>query len=308
MAILSNQLPSIKALQCFVAVARELSFRSAAEVLGMSQPPLSRQIQGLEEIIGVKLFDRNTHGVSLTSAGEALLKDAYSILTTLDTAVGSMERFAKNAARGSRPVRLGLTSAIDFTLMPKLHAVLRDQAAFVSGKQERIYSRQLVERVRSGRLDLAIVGDIVAPGNDLKAHPVGHEPMIVALPTQHPAAQHSHVTFQDLGDTTLFWFPRSDNPALYDKCEHVFQRFQYRTSRRLEPDDFTSLLAMIAAGDGLAFCPASMRAASRIGVTYRPFEPALERSLTIDVQLIVRAAENRDDVLNKVTEILSAVA
>jgi LysR family transcriptional regulator, benzoate and cis,cis-muconate-responsive activator of ben and cat genes len=274
----------------------------------MSQPPLSRQIQALEELIGVKLFDRNTHGVSLTAAGEALLKDAYSVLTTLDAAVGSMERFAQREARGASPVRLGLTSAIDFTLMPKLHAVLRRHPPLVSGKPERTYSRHLVERVRTGRLDLAIVGDIVAPGDDLKIYRVGYDPMMVALPSAHPAAQLSHVTFRDLGDTPLFWFPRSDNPALYDKCEQVFSAFQYRASRRLEPADFTSLLAMIAAGDGLAICPASMCAASRVGVTYRPFEPALERNLTIDVQLIMRTAETRDDVLNKVQEILSAAA
>lgn len=306
MGIFSKRLPNIKTLQCFVAVARELNFRRAAELLNMSQPPLSRQIQGLEDQLRVQLIRRDTHSVSLTAAGEAFEKEVHAILVALDAAVQSLRKFAEAEKKDTADVRLGLTSVIDFSLMPKLSAVLGRADFAGKRRQERAYSKHLVERVRSGRLDLAIVGDIARPSDELTVRRVGYDPMMVALPASHPAAQKARVSLSDLGDTTLFWFSRGDNPVFYDKCERVFAGFGYAPPRRLEPHDFTTLLALVAAGEGIAFCPASMRAATRIGVVYRPFEPELERHLTIDVQLVSRTSETRQEVLDKVHAILSA--
>lgn len=303
MDIFSNRLPSVKTLQCFVAVARELNFRRASELLSMTQPPLSRQIQGLEDLLRVKLIRRNSHSVRLTAAGEAFEKEVRAILVALDAAVESVRDIAADEKKCAPDVRLGLTSVLDFSLMPSLHAALVGQR-----RQERAYSKHLVERVRSGQLDIAIVGDIARSGDELMVHHVGRDPMMVALPMSHPAAQKSHIALRDLAHTPLFWFSRSDNPVFYDKCERVFAMHGYAPARRLEPHDFTALLALIAAGEGIAFCPASMRAATRVGVVYRPFEPELERQLSIDVQLVSRARETRQEVLDKVDEILSAVS
>ncbi len=78
--LISNNLPSIKQLQCFLAVAHELNFRKAAERLRMTQPPLTRQIKCLEAVLKRQLFSRNTHDVSLTEAGRALVVQAEKIL------------------------------------------------------------------------------------------------------------------------------------------------------------------------------------------------------------------------------------
>jgi LysR family transcriptional regulator, benzoate and cis,cis-muconate-responsive activator of ben and cat genes len=301
MEIFSKRLPSIKTLQCFAAVARELNFRRASELLNMSQPPLSRQIQGLEDLLRVELIRRNTHSVRLTAAGEAFEKEVHGILNALDAAVKSMRKFAADEVKHAKEVRLGLTSVLDFSLIPALHAVISG-----SQRRERAFSRHLVERVRSGRLDIAIVGDIAKPGDELMVHNLGRDPMMVALPESHPAAAKDFVSLEDLGRTTLFWFSRSDNPTFYDKCERVFARHGYVAPRRLEPTDFTALLALVAAGEGVAFCPASMRASTRVGVVYRPLEPTLERQMSIEVQLVSRAGETRQEVLDKVDAILSA--
>jgi LysR family transcriptional regulator, benzoate and cis,cis-muconate-responsive activator of ben and cat genes len=165
-----------------------------------------------------------------------------------------------------------------------------------------------VERVRTGRLDLAIVGDISKPGEELVARHVGHDPMLAILPATHPAAQLRRITLRDLGASPLFWFPRSDNPTLYDKCERVFESEGYRAPRLTEPQDFNALLAMVAASEGLGVCPASMRAATRAGVVYRRFVPELERRLTVDIQLVSRTGEERKEVLSKIAEILAAAA
>lgn len=83
--LISNNLPSIKQLQCFLAVAHELNFRKAAERLRMTQPPLTRQIKCLEAVLKRQLFSRSTHDVSLTEAGRALVVQAEKILKDISS-------------------------------------------------------------------------------------------------------------------------------------------------------------------------------------------------------------------------------
>jgi DNA-binding transcriptional LysR family regulator len=308
MLLLSKHLPSTRALQCFLAVAQERNFTRAAELLNMSQPPLSRQIKALEEQLRVQLIDRDTHRVSLTTAGEAFKDEAYRYLLALDEAITSLRtRFDDSDAMAAQ-VRIGLTSVINHALTPQLNALVTDPA-FTGGRPvERAWSRHLVERVRSGELDLAIVGDIVTPTADLAVEVVGHEPMIMVLPSAHRAAAAAQIDLNDLGDTPLFWSSRTDNPAFYDKCERVFRSLDYAPPRRPEPKDFSMLLTAVAAGEGVALCPQSMQATSHMGVVYRALKPGIARLLSIDVQVVSRADETRDAVRVKIDTIRAALA
>jgi DNA-binding transcriptional LysR family regulator len=309
MLMLSKHLPSTRTLQCFLAVAQELNFRRAAELLNMSQPPLSRQIQGLEDLLRVRLIERDTQRVSLTPAGVAFRDEAHRLLLALDAAVGGMRAafHGDDSAGADATVRMGLTSVINHCLMPALDALVGDPAFTGARVLERAWSRQLVERVRGGALDLAIVGDIAAPGAELALESLGCEPMVLALPQAHPAAARDRVDLAELGDLPLFWFARADNPAFYDKCERAFRRLGYAPLRRPEPKDFTVLLAAVAAGEGVALCPQSMRATSRIGVAYRALPPAAERLLSIEVQVVARAHETRAAVLDKIAQLRTAL-
>lgn len=305
MLMLSKHLPSTRTLQCFLAVAQELNFRRAAELLNMSQPPLSRQIQGLEEALRVRLIERDTQRVSLTPAGVAFRDEAHKLLLALDAAVGAIQAGGHEGDGGL--VRIGLTSVINHSLMPALNALVTDPSFTGARALERAWSRRLVERVRGGQLDLAIVGDVAAPGADLALEPLGREPMIVALPQAHPAAAKEQVDLGELGGLPLFWFARADNPAFYDKCERAFRRLGYAPPRLPEPKDFSELLAAVAAGEGLALCPQSMQATSRLGVAYRALAPAAENALSIDLQIVARAHETRVPVLGKIAHIRAAL-
>ncbi len=305
MAVFSGRMPTTRQLQCFVAVAQELNFRRAADLLNMSQPPLSRQIRNLEDLLRIKLLERDTHYVSLTSAGEAFAQEAQAILSRLDAALETMrnERIGEDA-----DVRLGLTSVIDFSLVRGIHRVLNDITPPTQIRIEHAYSKRLLERLRSGEIDLAIVGDIPRQGEELEIRQVAREPLMVALSEAHDATRKERVSFADLGGMVLFWFPRNDNPAFYDNCERVFADFAYEPPRRPEPGEHVELLANIAAGKGIAFFPASLRAASRLGVVYRPFIADIEARLTIPLQLLWRRNETREEVLRMADRLLQAAA
>src|SRR6185503_2449554 len=79
----------LRHLRAFVAVADDLSFSRAAQRLFLSQPALSRQIRGLERLVGCDLLRRSTHGVELTLAGDALLDRARNLLHGVDDAVSA---------------------------------------------------------------------------------------------------------------------------------------------------------------------------------------------------------------------------
>ena len=304
MAILSRRMPTIKQLQCFVAVAQELNFRRAAEHLNMSQPPLSRQISSLENLLRVKLIERDTHKVSLTSAGEAFEREAHAILSRVDAATNSL-RLKESGDEAD--VRLGLTSVIDFSLLPGIQEALTSPRGSAQIRTEYAYSKQLLKRLRNGEIDLAIVGNIPSQGRELEVRQIAGDPLMVALPEAHSASRKEQVSFEDLTGTTLFWFPRNDNPAFYDKCEQVFTDFEYEPPRKPEPSEHMTLLSKVAAGEGIAFFPASMRAASRLGVVYRPFVPEIEDRLNIELQLTWRSSETRSEVLRTADRFISVV-
>lgn len=293
--MLSRHLPSTRALQCFLAVAQELNFRSAAQLLNMSQPPLTRQIQALEALLRVQLLQRDTRRVTLTPAGAAFKEEAHRLLAALDAAAtGLAGRFPDAGG-----VRIGLTGVIHYQAIAALDAIVGAATPPVT----RQMSKQLVARVRTGALDLAIVGDIMAPADDLALARIASEPMVAMLPAGHPAAGRGAVDLAHLAGLPLFWFARADNPAFYDKCATVFRTHGYAPPLRLEPKDFTLLLAAVAAGEGVALCPQSMQATSHAGVAYRPLAPAVAPLLAIDVQLVWRAGETRTAVLDAVASI-----
>ncbi|WP_136254010.1 LysR family transcriptional regulator [Onishia niordana] len=296
----SPRLPTVKQLQCFVAVAQELNFRRAAQRLNMSQPPLSRQVHALETLLRTRLIDRDTHRVALTGAGQAFLVEAECLLNQLEAAVATRLAHQEEI----RDIRIGLTSVLDFSQFPALHKTLTQARSHQQARLEHDYSKHLIERLAASQIDLAVVGEFERLPAGLGITHIATDPLVVALPAQHPAAIHDVIDLPDIADTPLYWFPRPDNPAFFDRCEAVFSAVDYQPPRLAEPADHITLLARIANGEGLALLPTSMLAASRVGVVYRELPPTLQRRLAIDIHLVWRDGEQRQ----RVRELIEALS
>ncbi|EWM11900.1 LysR family transcriptional regulator [Kutzneria sp. 744] len=171
----------VRQLRYFVAVAEELHFGRAAERLGMAQPPLSRAIRDLERQLGVQLLIRTTRQVSLTPAGEVLLRDG---LAALD-AVAAAGRRAQHAGRDEPGLRLTLKADYDGGLLPQILALYEQEDAAVPVSVHMGGRGEQAPALRDGRADVALVP---APfdDRDIDFEPLTTEPCFVALAATDP--------------------------------------------------------------------------------------------------------------------------
>ena len=269
----------LRRLRYFVAVAEELHFRRAADRLHLAQPALSQQIRKLEVEIGVDLFHRSRRGVALTPAGSVFLDEARRLLRHADEAA----RTARNARTGTAGrVRLGhLADAIP----PILLRAIAGFAARHPGVEivpETVASRRGVEDVRSGRLDLAVVG-LPAPLDRLTVTPLTSEGTVAAVPDRHLLSGRAAIAIEALDDVPLILLPRATNPSFYDsvlgscRAAGVSPQLIDVSESQVE-----HVLLLVASGIGLALLPAS--AAERyntVGVSFRPVTPSPVTELAV---------------------------
>jgi DNA-binding transcriptional LysR family regulator len=274
----------------FVAVAETLNFRVAAQRLFITQPPLTRQIQALEAALGLTLFERNRQGVRLTGAGQTVLVQARSLLQAAQAlqTLEALPRLVSDASAAPSPprLRLGLTSVVDAGGLADLHAAFQERWPGCEVQLLRDRSTKLIRRVCRGELEGALIG-LPARTEGLELIPLWADPLMACLSAAHPLARQRTVSLKALQDSPLFWFKRSLNSSFYDHCEQVFNRLGYQPPRLPEPAEHPVLLAQVAAGQGVALVPQSMRVLRRQGVVYRPLRDA--GGLGVQVGLVWRS-------------------
>lgn len=263
-------------LECFVAVAEELSFTRAARRLYAVQSTVSATIQALENELGVKLFDRSTRRVALSPAGKVFLPEAKAALEAFDRA-REVVADASAGLRGS--LRIGtLTSVGDLDLPDLLGAFHRRYplvdlhvSVSITG------STGLAEDLRQGRLDIALLGLPESDLAGLDTKPLGSAPFVVLLPDGHRLGDRRSLTLADLADESFV-----DNPRGFGNRVALDRAFEaLGTPRRVivEVADLRAVPAYVAAGLGVAVVP-DLRLLA--GVRTIPLEePGLAWPLTI---------------------------
>jgi DNA-binding transcriptional LysR family regulator len=272
-------------LRYFVAAAEELSFRRAAERLFITQPPLTRQIQALEEIIGTRLFERDRGGVTLTSEGTYLLTEARDLLAVADA---TFERIAQRAARSRTELRLGITTVIDPALFAWLEPALKKREPAIRVIQKRQYSQDSVHDLRCGLLDAALIG-LPSATDGLRVERLFDEPLVAALPQGHALRKRKRISLLELAGDPLFWPQRRINPSYYDHFEGFFRRHGFNPRRVVEPTDHHVLLSLIAEGQGVALIPASLKSITRDGVIYRELREQTDLRIEVAIAYMPNA-------------------
>src|SRR5471030_3563579 len=140
-------------IRCFVAVADTLHFGKAAARMNMTQPPLSRQIQLLEHVLGVKLLDRTSRAVKLTPAGRVFLLEARRILRLTESAALATRRIASGEAG---TITLGFTAASGYSFLPRLISTCTSRLPNVNVALKEMVSSEQTEAILTGRIDVCL--------------------------------------------------------------------------------------------------------------------------------------------------------
>ncbi|HTJ28575.1 MAG TPA: LysR family transcriptional regulator [Candidatus Limnocylindria bacterium] len=256
----------LRHLRHFVAVAEEMHFARAAERLGIAQPPLSQSIRNLEAELGVALFDRSTRPVALTEAGRTLLKEARPILAQAEYALDAT-RFA--GLGSSARLEVGTIGSATFSLLPRLLAAYVAERPDVNLTVTELSSPQQIAALRDGRIH---VGLLRPPIDDerIATRTILREPFLVALPPAHRLAAAPRIDLASLRDEPFVFLARTDAPGLYDEMIAMARAAGFRPRIRQHANQFQTIVALVAAGLGVAIVPASMaRVTIDGGVVYR---------------------------------------
>jgi DNA-binding transcriptional LysR family regulator len=271
-----------------------LNFRKAAALLNLSQPPLSRHIMGLETMMRVQLFDRDTHRVVLTEAGRRFEVVAHRILVDLEAVSLGLRQVAKDVG----PIwKIGFTSALNFEMIDPVSAFLKSESWSATVEIEHAYSKHLVERLLAGDIDAAVIGDANCLDDRLDYVEFACDPMVFALYADHPASELPEIVFDDLGDEPLFWFSREDNPVFYQKFEGIFARHSYCPRRRPSPADDDELLALISSGEGISVLPSSLCHRVYAGVRFVKPSARISPDFHVSIKIAKRKSERDPNVV-----------
>ncbi|MFC9051055.1 LysR family transcriptional regulator [Streptomyces anthocyanicus] len=239
-----------RSLRYFVAVAEELNFARAAERLGISPPPLSRAIRRLEAELSVTLFERTTHRVARTPAGDVLLAEARVALDALEAA----GRRARRAAEGPKLV-LAVKADGDAGLLEPILARYASEPDAVPVAVRLCGWQEQPRLLRAGEADVALVH---APfdGTGLDTETLAAEPRVAVLAVDHPLAARDRLELADLG---------LDAGSVERHIDEA----------RRGHDDLAQVLTAVSLGKVVTLLPASVTARyPRPGVVYRPVPEA----------------------------------
>jgi DNA-binding transcriptional LysR family regulator len=289
-------------LRYFVAVAEELSFTRAALRLHLSQPPLSQQIQSLEQDLGVRLLERTKRHVALTEPGRVFLEQARQILAKADEA---RSQVTAAAAGYSGQLRLAYTVSVSFhPALPQALLRYGQIAPNVRLKLSEMYTEPQFAALLAGEIDVGFVRDEplhAQDARDLRLSVIDREPLLLALPAGHPLAGRSSLRLAEVADDAFVSQPRELAATLYDRLVKLATRAGFQPTIAQHAQQINGLLALVAAGLGLALVPASMRTVRLAGVCYVPIEDS-------DAYLLLAVACRADDRAPALQQFLSTVA
>jgi DNA-binding transcriptional LysR family regulator len=249
----------------FIAVAEELHFGRAAERLKMTQPPLSRQIQKLEKIVGTDLFERTNRKVQLTPAGQAFLDEARRLMAGAERAPNAARRIASGR---SGFLRIGFTAASALSVLGPLLEEISRIVPDVDVELSELVTGQQISGLLTGELDLGL-GRPPFDDEVFDSRLLHRESMLLAVPAGHKlAGLGRELSHEDFKHEPLIMHSPTQARYFYDL---VVRMFPIRHGNVVHVvSQIVTMVSLVAAKRGVALVPASAVQLNIDGVKYLP--------------------------------------
>ena len=288
---------NLRHLKYFIAVAQELNFGRASTLLHISQPPLTRQIQQLEEEMGVQLFIRTPKGVELTQAGESFLHEALNIQSLVEQATERTQRVGQGKL-GRMDV--GIFGSGILNSIPQLLLRFRNKYPDVRLVLHSMQKGEQIEALRQRRITIGF-NRMFETFPDLVTELVTTEQLYVAVNTSHPFATCESVEIRQLEHHPMVLFPAGLRPNFVDKVMDLCQREGFIPQISQSVGDAVTGVALVSSGFGICIVPESATTLKFPDVVYIAFKNA--PNATIDLSCIYRK-DDQSEILSAFLEVI----
>ncbi|WAB95644.1 LysR family transcriptional regulator [Pseudomonas putida] len=286
----------LRHIRYFQAVAQTLNFTRAAERLHIAQPPLSRQIQQLEEHLGTALLERS-RPLQLTEAGRFFYEQS-------DTLLKQLEQLCENTKRIGQGQRqwlgIGFAPSTLYAVLPELIRELRRDADLELGLQE-MTTLQQIEALKSGRIDIGF-GRIHFDDAAIHQEVLREDPLVAVLPVGHHLIGQP-ITLERLSKERFVLYPANPRPSYADHVLALFANHGMGIQVSQWANELQTALGLVAAGLGITLVPASVQQQHRADLTYA----RLEESEAVSPIILSRRASDISPIVRRCLAIISTI-
>lgn len=258
----------LRHLRYFLAVAQEGNFTRAAEILGIAQPPLSRQIRELERELGVELFDRQSRPIVLSDAGRLLLEHAQRVMNATRLLKVAVEQ---HRLGGGKRFVIGFVGSTIYGPVPDLIRRFREAAPQVEVDLVEMNTVVQIAALKAGRIDAGF-GRLRFEDPAIQRHLIARERLLMALPANHPRGLEGGqpISLTHVSGEMLILYPNEPRPSYADQLLAVLEDHGVQPGSTREVRELQTALGLVAAGAGIAIVPAAVQRLRRDDVVYRP--------------------------------------
>ncbi|EJM06446.1 MULTISPECIES: LysR family transcriptional regulator [unclassified Pseudomonas] len=286
----------LRHIRYFQAVAETLNFTRAAERLNIAQPPLSRQIQQLEEHLGTALLER-TRPVQLTEAGRYFHEHSGMLLKQLEQLCENTRRIGEGQRQW---LGIGFAPSTLYALLPELIRELRRDSDLELGLQE-MTTLQQIEALKSGRIDIGF-GRIHFDDGAIHQQVLYEDPLVAVLPTGH-RLQGETITLERLSHESFVLYPANPRPSYADHVLALFANHGMGLRVSQWANELQTALGLVAAGLGITLVPASVQQQHRADLTYAP----IQDSEAVSPIILSRRAGDISPMIQRCLAIITAI-
>jgi DNA-binding transcriptional LysR family regulator len=292
----------LRHIRYFIALAEQLHFARAAELLHMTQPALSHQIKALEDELGVRLFNRTKREVTLTEPGAYFLAEAQLTLKQAERA----RAVAQRVARGELGiVQIGYVPSLPFSgILSQIASEFRQNATEIQFVLEEMFAQEQLIKIAAGKLDVGILRlPVEHPLPHLETKVLIKERMVIAIREDHPVARMKEISIADLRNEAFIVWRGEQAITMHEHVLALVQEGGFPLRVGQSAPSLTTMIALVAGGAGIAYVPESL---GNMNVPLVCFRPLVDLERVSEIAVCYRSDETSLAVW-KLLKILNAM-
>lgn len=280
----------LRHLRYFVAVAEEKNFTRAAEKLFIAQPPLSRQIQQLEEELGVTLLERGARPLKTTMAGEFFYEHAKKILVQ----VNELKLMTQRMGNAHESLRVAYVASTLYGKLPQIINFFRQRYSNIELELFEMTTMEQIHALKEGQIDIGF-GRLYLQDPSVRRIVLRKEPLVLAVSCNHRFHDKKEISLAEIINEKIILYPQKPRPSFADQVLELFKFIGLQPERVFETRELHIALGLVAAGEGVALVP---RGLARTHVQDIVFIPIIDEHAFSPILMSIRVQDKSDNIRN----------